>query len=137
MWRRNLGVEVEIRQLEPEKYPFLLMQEKDELFTFGWGADYPDPQNFLDVLFHSDTPDNFGEYCNSEVDALLEEARKEKDITARMNLYQQAEQILVNDAACIPIYFDISYVLTKPYIKNLPLTPLWMPRLKYISVEPH
>jgi oligopeptide transport system substrate-binding protein len=137
MWRRNLGVEVEIRQLEPEKYPFLLMQEKDELYMFGWGADYPDPQNFLDVLFHSDTPDNFGEYSNSEVDDLLEEARKEKDVTARMNLYQQAEQILVNDAACIPIYFDISYVLTKPYIKNLPLAPLWMPRLKYISVEPH
>jgi len=137
MWRRNLGVEVEIRLLEPEKYPYLIMQEKDELFTLGWGADYPDPQNFLDVLFHSGTKDNIGEYSNSEVDALLEEARVEKDVTARMNLYQQAEQMIVNDAACLPLYFDVSYTLVKPYIENLPLTPLWIPRLRYVSIEPH
>lgn len=137
MWRRNLGVEVEIRQLEPERYPYLIMQEKDELFVLGWGADYPDPQNFLDVLFHSGTKDNIGEYSNSEVDALLEEAREEKDITARMNLYQQAEQMIVNDAACLPIYFDVSYTLVKPYIENLPLTPLWIPRLRYVSIGPH
>jgi len=137
MWRRNLGVEVEIRQLEPERYPYLVMQEKDELFTLGWGADYPDPQNFLDVLFHSGTKDNIGEYSNSEVDALLEEAREEKDVTARMDLYQQAEQMIVNDAACLPLYFDVSYTLVKPYVENLPLTPLWIPRLRYVSIEPH
>ena len=137
MWRRNLGVEVEIRLLEPEKYPYLIMQEKDELFILPWGADYPDPQNFLDVLFHSGTKDNIGEYSNSEVDALLEEARGEKDITARMNLYQQAEQMIVNDAACLPLYFAVSYTLVKPYVENLPLTPLWTPRLRYVSIEPH
>jgi len=137
MWRRNLGVEVEIRLLEPEKYPYLIMQEKDELFVLPWGADYPDPQNFLDVLFHSGTKDNIGEYSNSEVDALLEEAREERDVTARRNLYQQAEQMIVNNAACLPIYFDVSYTLVKPYVKNLPLTPLWIPRLRYVSIEPH
>jgi len=136
MWRRNLEVEVEIKLLEPERYPYLIMQEKDELFVLGWGADYPDPQNFLDVLFHSGTKDNIGEYSNSEVDALLKEARVEKDVTARMNLYQQAEQMIVNDAACLPIYFDVSYTLVKPYIENLPLTPLWIPRLRYVSIEP-
>lgn len=137
MWRRNLGVEVEIRLLEPEKYPYLIMQEKDELFVLGWGADYPDPQNFLDVLFHTGTNDNIGEYSNSEVDALLEEAREERDVTARMNLYQQAEQMIVDDAACLPLYFDVSYTLVKPYVENLPLTPLWIPRLKYVSIELH
>lgn len=137
MWRRNLGVEVEIRQLDPERYPSVLMQEKDELFTLGWGADYPDPQNFLDVLFHSSTKDNIGEYSSPEVDALLEEAREEEDVTARMNLYQQAEQMIVNDAACLPLFFDVSYTLVKPYVENLPLTPLWIPRLRYVSIEPH
>jgi oligopeptide transport system substrate-binding protein len=137
MWRRNLGVDIEIRQLEPEKFPFILMQEKNELFTFGWGADYPDPQNFLDILFHSDTADNIGEYSNHQVDALIEEARVEKDITARMSLYQQAEQLIVDDAACLPVFFDVSYTLVKPYVKNLPSTPLWIPRLKYAFIEPH
>lgn len=135
MWRRYLGVEVEIRQLEPERYPFVLMQEKDEMFTLGWGADYPDPQNFLDVLFHSDTADNVGEYSNYLVDGLLEKARIEKDTAARMNLYHQAEQLIVDDAACLPVYFDVTYELVKPYVRNLPNTPLWIPRLKYASIE--
>jgi len=137
MWRDNLGVEVEIRQLEIDKYFYVLMEEKDELFTSGWGADYPDPQNFLDILFHSGTEDNIGEYSNPAVDELLEEARVETDYDKRMNLYRQAEQFIVDDAACLPLAFDISYTLVKPYVKNLPLTPLWIPRLRYVSIEPH
>ena len=137
MWRDNLGVEVEIRQLEMDKYFYVLMEEKDEMFTSGWGADYPDPQNFLDILFHSGTEDNIGEYSNSTVDGLLEKASVDTDYDKRMNLYQQAEQIIVDDAACVPLAFDISYTLVKPYVKDLPLTPLWIPRLRYVSIEPH
>ncbi len=136
MWRRNLGVEVLIRQLEPERYADLIMREKDELFALGWQADYPDPQNFVDVLFHTGTSANIGEYSNPEVDVLLERARVETNEAVRMALYQQAEQIIVSDAACLPLFFDISYTLVKPYVKNLPLTPLWIPRLKYVYVEP-
>jgi len=43
MWRKNLGVEVEVRQLEPETYFQVLKEEKDELYESGWIADYPDP----------------------------------------------------------------------------------------------
>jgi len=137
MWRNNLGVEVEVRQLDPGKYFFVLMEEKDELYFSGWGADYPDPQNFLDILFHSGTEDNIGEYYNPAVDELLEKARVETDNETRMNLYHQIEQLIVDDAACLPLTFDVSYTLVKPYVKDLPLTPLWMPRLKYVSIEPH
>jgi len=137
MWRDNLGVEVEVRQLEIERYFYVLMEEKDEMFNSGWGADYPDPQNFLDILFHSGTEDNTGEYHNAEVDALLQKARVEQDVATRMSLYQQAEQIIVDDAACLPLLFDVSYTLVKPYVKDLSLTSLWIPRLRYVSIEPH
>lgn len=137
MWRRNLGIEVEVRLWQPEVYPYIVMEEKDELFTLGWAADYPDAQNFLDVLFHSGSKDNIGEYSNPQVDALLEDARVEQDTTGRLINYQLAEQTIVNDAACLPLYFDISYTLVKPYVKNLPLTPMWISRLKYVSIEPH
>jgi oligopeptide transport system substrate-binding protein len=137
MWRRNLGVEIEIRQLEPEKYADLLMQEKDEMFELGWGADYPDPQNFLGMLFHTGAADNFGEYSNPEVDALLDAAAVETQTGTRLGLYAQAEQMIVSDAACLPLFFDISYTLVKPYVENLPLTPFWIPRLRYASVQPH
>ena len=113
MWRDNMGVEVTVRQLEPDRYYYVLLEEKDELFTSGWGADYPDPQNFLDILFHSGTEDNLGEYHNPEVDAILEKARVEQNYATRMNLYQQAEQLIVDNAACLQLFFDIDYTLIK------------------------
>jgi oligopeptide transport system substrate-binding protein len=113
------------------------MVEKNEMFNQSWGADYPDPQNFLDILFHSGTKDNIDEYSNPEVDALLEKAGVERDPATRISLYQQAEQMMVNDAACLPIFFDVSYILVKPYVKDLPLTPMWIPKLRYASIEPH
>jgi oligopeptide transport system substrate-binding protein len=137
MWQQNMGVQVEIRQLEPDKYSYEIMNEKDEMFVQSWGADYPDPQNFLDILFHSGTKDNVGEYSNPEVDTLLEKAGLEQDPSTRMNLYQQAEQMMVDDAACIPIFFDVEYTLVKPYVKDLPLTPMWIPKLRYASIESH
>ena len=137
MWRRNLGVEVQIRQLEPEVYPYVLKEEKDELFAMGWVADYPDPQNFLDMLFHTGSEDNAGEYSNSKVDALLESAREESNLTTRLSMYQEAEQLIVDDAACLPLFFSVNYILVKPYIKGFVATPMPIPWLKYISIEPH
>jgi oligopeptide transport system substrate-binding protein len=137
MWRNNLGVEVVIRQLDPGNYFSVLMEKKDEMFVAGWGADYPDPQNFLDILFHSGTEDNLGEYSNPEVDALLEKARVEQDSTKRVSMYQEIEQLLVDDAACLPLYFSVSFTLVKPYVRGLLLAPLWLPRLRYVWIEPH
>ena len=135
MWQKNLGVEVEVRQLEPEVYFQVLKQEKDELFESGWVADYPDPENFLDILFHSGSEENTGEYSNAEVNALLEQARVEQDVAARMKLYQEIEQILVNDAACLPLFFDVNYVLVKPYVEDYVVTPMGVLTLKGVSVK--
>ena len=103
----------------------------------GWVADYPDPQNFLDVLFHTGTDENTGEYSNPEVDTLLEAARGEMDAAARLKLYQKAEQMLVDDAACVPLFFSVNYTLVKPYVKGFVAAPMPIPWLKYISLEPH
>ena len=136
-WRQNLGVEVKVRQLEPQRFLYHLKQEKDEMFYLGWIADYPHPQDFLDILFHSDTDSNHGEYSNPEIDALLEMASAESDNELSLALYQQAEQKLVDDAACLPLWFGKNYILTKPYIKGYNLNPLGFSMLNSVSVEPH
>jgi oligopeptide transport system substrate-binding protein len=137
MWRQNLGVEVQVRQLEPETYYEAIEEEKDEIYASGWAADYPDPENFLDILFHSGSEENTGEYSNPQIDTLLEQARVEQDETARMNLYQKIEQMMVDDAACLPLYFDVSHVLVKPYLENFVVTPMLIPRLRFVSIQPH
>ena len=136
-WRINLGVEVEVRQLEPQEFLYNLMQEKDEMFYMGWIADYPHPQNFLEVLFSSMSEYNYGGYSNPEVDALLEIAGVEPDNELSLRLYQQAEQLLVDDAACLPLWFGKNYILVKPYIRGYELNPLGFAMLNNVSVEPH
>ncbi len=137
MWRKNLGVEVKIRQIDPESYPYLIKEEKDQLFDIGWLADYPDPHNFLDLLFYGESGDNIGGYGNPEIDARLEAAREETDSETRLAMYREIEQMLVAEAACLPLYFSENYALVKPYVKGFIGVPITMPWLKYISLEPH
>ncbi len=136
-WRQNLGVEVEVRQLEPERFIYNLKEEKDDMFFMGWIADYPHPQNFLDILFHTGVENNYGEYSNPRVDALLEKAAVEQDNDTSLALYQQAEQMLVDDAAVLPLWFGRNYLLVKPYVKGYNLNPMGFAMLNSISIEPH
>ncbi len=136
-WRRNLGVEVKVRQLEPQRFFYSLKQEKDEMFMLGWVADYPHPQDFLEILFHSGTDNNYGEYSNPAVDTLLEMAGVELDSDLSLALYQQAEQKLVEDAACLPLYFGENYILVKPYVKGYELNAMGLAGLSTVSVERH
>lgn len=133
-WRINLGVEVEVRQLEPEVYLYDLMQEKDEMFYWGWSADYPHPQNFLEILFASGSEYNIGGYSNQEVDSLLKMASQEQNREASLELYRQAEQMMVSDAACLPLWYGKSYVLIKPYVEGYRLNLLGHAALNEVSV---
>ncbi len=134
-WRNNLGVEVTVRQLEPERFLYYLKEEKDEMFYMGWVADYPHPQDFLDILFHTGTENNFSEYSNPEIDALLERAGVETDYEQSLALYQQAEQMLVDDAACLPLWFGQNYILVKPYVENYELNPMGFAMLNKVSIK--
>ena len=136
MWRQVLGVEVEIQQVEWATYLQDLNNEKFQAFAgLGWQADYPDPQDFLDILFHSESSVNHGGYFNPEVDRILEEARVEQDGTRRVDLYRQAEVIIVDDAPWVPLWYQGErHVLIKPYINDYRLTPMIIPKLREVSI---
>ncbi|MGD9117303.1 MAG: peptide ABC transporter substrate-binding protein [Dehalococcoidia bacterium] len=136
-WRENLGVEVTVRQLEPEAFLYHLDEERDEMFYTGWIADYPHPQDFLEILFGSGAENNYGGYNNPDFDALLEAAAAETDYELSLALYQQAEQMLVEDAACLPLCFGVNYVLVKPYVSGYQLNPMGFAMLNMVSVASH
>ena len=137
MWLETLGVEVEIQQVEWATYLKDLDEEKFQAFGgLGWEADYPDPQDFLDILFHSDSENNHGLYSNQEADVLLEDARVETDSVRRIDLYQNVEEIIINDAAWVPLWFaGERHVLIKPYVKGYELTPMTMSKMRYVYIE--
>ncbi len=124
MWRGNLGLSVEIQQLDPLDYTRAAREQHGHVVSYGWCADYPDPENFLDILFHSGSEFNVGGYANPAVDALLESARSEPDAAVRLDLYRQAETTLLGDFATLPLAHSVADVLVQPYVKNYILTPI-------------
>ncbi len=135
MWRANLGVEVTVRQIQPDTYYYRLPDEVGNLFDFGWAADYPDPENILDVLFHTGTANNMGGYSNRQVDTLLEKARTEQEVAQRLAMYQQVQQMLLDDAAAISLWHGVTYVLVKPYVKDFAISPSGRPALERVRLE--
>ena len=134
-WQQNLGVEISVRQLETENFLYNLKQEKDDMFTMGWIADYPDPHNFLDILFYTGSEVNISEYSNPSLDALLDQAAIEQDGAVRLAMYQQAEQLVVGDAPCLPLFHGANYILVEPYVKGYELSPLGIPDLSKVYLE--
>lgn len=136
MWKNALGVEVEIQQVEWATYLQDLNQRKFQIYSLGWQADYPDPQDFLDILFHTESETNHGAYSNPEVDTILEDARIERDSTKRVELYNRAEQIIVDDAAWVPLWYEgESHVLIKPHIKDYRLLPMTVPKFRHVYFD--
>jgi oligopeptide transport system substrate-binding protein len=136
MWEQNLGVTITVENLEPNFYfDHVYKDVHGQLLSSNWCADYPDPENFADVLFHSGAQQNLGGYSNPNLDRLLEAARVEQDVTRRIGMYQQAEQMLVDDAAALFTIHSFSYQLVKPYVKGYVLTPISIPIQRYMWLE--
>ena len=137
MWRQVLGVEVEIQQVEWATYLEDLNDSKFQAYAgLGWQADYPDPQDFLDILFHTDSALNHGAYSNPELDAILERARTLQDPLERIEEYRKAEVMIVEDGAWVPLWFTGErHVLLKPHVEGYRVTPMIVPKLREIRIN--
>lgn len=123
MWKTNLGVTVKLQNQEWKVY---LKTIKDpvntpQIWRLGWCMDYPDANNFdkEDVGFGgSANPGKGGLNWNDpKYEDLVAQAAKEADPVKRVDLYAQAETLLVKtDAALIPIYWYTTGSMTKPYV---------------------
>ena len=135
MWQEYLGAEVQIEVMELGTFLEEMSAVNLQAFAIGWIADYPDPENFLDVLFHSGSDENHTGYSDPVVDQKLEAARVEADTEARLELYHEAEQAIVDDAPWLPLWFGENYFLVKPSVKGFQPAPMGIPILKDIWIE--
>jgi ABC-type oligopeptide transport system substrate-binding subunit len=134
MWRQNLGVEVSIEQSEAASFFDDLDRGTLQMFDIGWIMDYPDPEDIVDLLFHSTSRQNNTNYANPEVDALVEQARTETDLTKRAELYQEAERVILQDAPWIPLFYGRDHVVVKPHVQGFDPLPIVIPRLRYVTI---
>ena len=135
MWRENLGVDVEIAQADLASYFSDLDKGRYQMRVDGWIMDYPDPEDLLDILFHSKSRYNQSRYSNPEYDAIIERARTERNESARLKLYQDAEKILLTDLPWIPLNFGKTHLVVSEHIKGYKPFPIVIPFLQNVTIE--
>ena len=137
MWRQNLDIEIEIQQVEWATYIQDLHRGRLQAWSgLSWQADYPDPQTFIDVLFRSDSAINYGGYSNPKVDDYVVQAQTEQDSVKRAAFYNDAEQLIVSDAAWLPLWWGVdSKALIKPWVKGYHFSSLTIPKFKDVWID--
>ena len=123
MWKENLGVNVEIAQMEWNVFLAARRNGEHTLARDGWVADYGDPSNLLD-LFTSYSGNNSTFYKNADYDALIEKAAATTDLAEHFALLHQAEKLAVgDDACCIPVYYYATTWICVPEIQGVTTYP--------------
>jgi oligopeptide transport system substrate-binding protein len=101
-----------------------MAERKLPIFLRAWFADVPHPDNFLTKLFHSASPWNYAGYANPGVDVLFDRARAEPDMARRVEIYRQAEELVMDDAVVIPVWHQTYERLFQSYVKGVEVSGL-------------
>lgn len=128
MLTETLNIQVELLQVPWAQHTESIESAKVQFWRLGWIADYPDPENFLNLFYGKWVPDdiNVKTYLNSfryksaKFDEIYEKALATVDEAARNALYNQADQIAIDDAVAMPIYYDRDHRLLQSHVRNFP-----------------
>jgi ABC-type transport system substrate-binding protein len=124
---KDIGIDAEAQPLDNTTYFSELAKGACIICRSGWYADYPTADNFTYDLFSTDAigGNNHGQYSNPEFDSLVAQAKSTTDQQEAINLYRQAEDILLNkDAGVIPyLYYLADYVYSED-LARFPMSPL-------------
>ena len=134
MFQQHLGAPIRI-QREPWTTFVSNLDRRDnpyQLFLFTWHADFPDPIAVLDPLFRSNSLSNYSGYVSQEVDALLLEARGERNRDRRLATISTIEQRVATDAPVTPLWHSKSYLLVKPWLGDVQLSATARPWLSQV-----
>jgi len=129
-WQENLGVDIPWETAEWTTFFDRLGRASPPIAIDGWVADYPDPDNFLRVWLQQQQID----WRNETYARLVEKARRVMDQGERMELYGQADRILVKEAVIMPLVYRRWHMMVKPWVNKI---PTWVIKWKDVIIEPH
>lgn len=144
MLKENLNVDVEISVMPLAQHYEVLETGKAEFWRAGWIADYPDPENFLNLLYGAHVPQNLSDksfinsvrYTSPVFDSLFVAGLKEVDRKKRYDIFLQAEQVAIDDAAIMPIFYDENTRLVQVYVKNFDLNAMEYRDFSQVYIDP-
>ena len=132
-WRENLGIDIPWKTLELAAFFNRIHADPPHLSYVLWVADYPDPDNFLRVAL------NWREtgWHNETFATLVDRARRMPDQNERTRSYRQADEILRREVPIIPLTYERSHLLVKPWVSSYPRSANKRWFWKDIVIEPH
>lgn len=132
----NLGLNVTLQSLPPAAFREVRndREKRPYLFRNGMGADYPDPQEFLEYFGHSAGFHNFEEYRNTKFDEYVDAANAHTDQKERMRLYDLAHRLYMEDATIVPLFHPMNTFMCSPEFKGFDYTELYVKQLRYVDV---
>jgi peptide/nickel transport system substrate-binding protein len=132
----EIGFKIQVDVVQKSLLLDLTSNSKTPFFRGSWIADYPDAENYLSVFYSKNpAPPNYTRYKNPQFDALFEKAITETNDSLRYKLYQQADQVMINDAPVVPLWYDVVVHLVQPNIKNFPANALNLLELRKVQLQ--
>ncbi len=134
-WQKVLGVKLGVQNEDWKVYLGRLRADPPGLFRHGWGADFPDPDNFMN-MFTSYSGNNFTKWKNPKYDAIVEEAAGEASPMKRKKLYDKAQKILSEEeVAIVPLFIDSINILLDPSVKGLRIDSLGLLKINQVEIK--
>ncbi len=116
-----IGVKAKLELVQPSMLREWMSSGKVEWFRGSWLADYPDAENYFAVFFGSnDAPPNYTRFRNKKFDDLYFASASVNDLSERKKLYRQMDEILIDEAPVIPLYYDEVLRFSQTNITGLP-----------------
>jgi ABC-type transport system substrate-binding protein len=111
-----------------------LQSNEMQIYRYAWFADIPDTDDFLRVLFASDSPVNYMRYRNPDIDEMLRNAAGTMDLVQRATSYREIEQRIMKDTPMIPLTNLTVDLIYQSYVHDLEVTALGPPAVSYHRV---
>jgi oligopeptide transport system substrate-binding protein len=118
-WSKNLGIKTELKGVTFDTFVVERPKLVYDIARNAWGADYPHPDNFLRALFGSKSGNNDEGYNSPEFDALIAQAGAESDLAKSEALYNQAQELLVEDAPAVFTRWRVSNYEVRPWVDGV------------------
>ena len=123
MLKQDLGMPTEVEVVERASHIKAMNAGEVPFFAWGWSAGYPDALYFLSQVWYGPSVYNRSRWQNDEFDALIEKAQQVADNEARYALYQEAEQILLDDWGTCPLTVRMQIAAVQDGVEGVSLTP--------------
>jgi len=132
-WKQVLNIDIVLESAERKNVRQRINDRDYTICAADWYGDYGDPSTFTDK-YRSNSENNDSEWKSPKYDAFVLAATKEPDVTKRLRLLEQAEQVLLSDVPIFPLYHPTNQYLFRDYVKGINIHPRNMTMFKGVEV---